>query len=85
MTAAEAANVLGQLPAALEGATQALGPQLAAAIAAPAVKRGVRDLLSSPDVKAGVDAVAWRVGLVVGGCILGAIVLGTLAGRAVSR
>lgn len=85
MTTAEVTALAAQLPGALDAAAQALGPQLAAAIAAPAVKRGVRDLLSSPDVKAGVDAVAWRVGLVVGGCIVGAIVLGTLAGRAASR
>lgn len=85
MSAAEVTALVAQLPGALDAAAQTLGPQLAAAIAAPAVKRGVRDLLSSPDVKAGVDAVAWRVGLVVGGCIVGAIVLGTLAGRAASR
>lgn len=76
-----AADITG----AIDAAASALGPQLAQAIAAPAVKRGARDLLTSPEVREGVDAVAWRVGAIVGGCVLAAIVFGHLAGKAVSR
>lgn len=89
MSGDDLTGVLRELPGALSATTKALGPDLAAAIASPQLAAGARRLLTSDDVRAGVADVAssagWRIGLIVGGSILVAIVGGHLLARRLTR